>query len=100
MRLLITEKHLDLGIEAVKTGSQTQNCVLAQAAKEVIPDFVSCTHSYIQTRSNAPTSRLTPVTQHEKDEVRELVNYFDILKYERVRRMLPIEIEFIETVYC
>lgn len=98
MRLTITEKHLDLGIEAIKTGVQTRNCVLAQAAKEVIPNFISCTNAYIHTESDPRNWRLVPISEHV-DILKELVNSFDALRYETTRSMLPVEIEFVPVNY-
>lgn len=100
MRLTITKKHLDLGIKAVNKGSgtQTTNCILAQAAKEVLPNFVSCTNSYIHTKADAPNWRMVPIEEH-KGLLRNLVNYFDDVQYDVVRNMLPVEIEFVGKSY-
>jgi len=96
-KLRITEKHLDRAIQAAtnptteeKNTSIITRCILAQAAKELFPNFYFCGWRSITTEQ----MYYIPVNNKESDKVSNLTMSFDSKEYSSIRSQLPIEIEF------
>lgn len=94
--LTITEKHLDLAIKAEtqeKDTSRNKRCILAQAAKEFLPDFNSCGYTSITTTDYEHYEQKR--VSIDDPNVFSLVYDFDHQEYESVRRKLPVTVHFV-----
>lgn len=83
MKITIRKEHLAAAIKDMKTGQAwTQHCVVAQAVKQVIPDFSFCGVSSVVTKSG-PDYQTTAA-------VRKIIRAFDRQDYDKVKELLPL----------
>lgn len=112
--LVITEEHFNRAIEALKASSADWNkkCILAQAAKDIFPEFISCGYTSItvRTKDNKNAHYITEDTysaNYSNHPLFRLVKDFDkasVFTYrmykleesniEAIRTQLPMKVEF------
>lgn len=83
MKITIRKEHLAAAIKDMKTGQAcARHCVVAQAVKQVIPDFSFCGVYRVVTKSG-PDYQIT-------DAVRKVIRAFDRQDYDKVKELLPM----------
>lgn len=105
-KVVLTEATLDKAIEAVeklpRVGDnyvgKTQVCILNQAIREAFPEFTDIEVGYssffsTEIGSSSWSWRITDAKQ--KASLEHVVLTFDDLKYEEVRGLLPMEVDFV-----
>lgn len=109
--LVITEEHLNRAIEALKADSNEWNkkCILAQAAMDMFPNFVSCGYTSITVRTEEyKNEHFTAHPGNYNDNpLYKIVKDFDKASVftdsaykvdenniETVRAQLPLKVEF------
>lgn len=88
MKLTITEEHLQKAILAKSDQvnyNQGQDCLLAQAATEQVPDFISCGFDlHLKGNREIKTSAF--------EKIFSVVKAFDIGRYEDIKLLISLEI--------
>jgi hypothetical protein len=95
MKLQVTEKHLDRAIDAVKTSDNSawgSCCVLAQAVMDKFNTKVVSTGTCTFCVNLHNHYRIFPKTNSRK-----MVSLFDGKQFDKVREMLPLELQYEES---